>query len=985
MTSVAARPAQRTITAIVQWLLADASFLDERLAGCWVGPGEQVTDRGRDRLVRWRQRLGGPEALARRLAGLGADEPTALRALSGARWIGAPRAPWASLLTAHLAGPTLAQHHWPGAYGWLVGPITERAFAGLADRFRHLDPTGQVIAGALADQVGRAAWWLGPALHHSFADYRARRRHRLDIALLRRSGSHAHELFEDFAAAAGPGGIQVWRQRPVLARLCAQLAADAAATVAETLDKLAADAPTLAAQLNVSRLAPLRRLVTGAGDRHEGGRTVSRIDFADGRSVWFRPRRHDGLALLAGAQRRPWQLAGDHHAWVEHVAGDQPSDLRRYHERAGELLAVLRRHGATDIHRDNLVVTEDGPVVIDAETLAHPVTDFELALARELDDRPLPATALTRSVLRVGLLPSWDCSADGQVLDGAHLSPALPAVSRIGLPRVDRPGTDAEAVVVEPADLGARADLPAADYQPAGWTDAVLAGYDRVGADSPPERPAGLRARLLLRYTRRYLDVLLGALGTAALDAGVDLDVALAGLPPGGEGISPMMRAAEEADLRRLDVPYFEHEPATGAVLHHGRMVGRWRPAAAPAPSAATPSGSDGAVQRALISSALRCGDGAPTLTGGPTVEDVDGQGTRGVEAAMADLSGRLLTDLLDRSVPVADGISWLGFEHRHGRFPRLPVGWSLYDGQAGIAFALAAAATVHSDLAEPAAQALAPLTARALADPAGLCDTLGPGYLHGAAGIVWGLRHAGRLAGDRSTAAPAAAALEEELCRWLLGPAPERFGLDLAAGLAGAVAVLAAPGGGPGRAPERLRRAATRQATRLVVDAAVPAQPGLAHGAAGTALALARSVDHLDRDGQARAVAAVARHRATAATGAGWTWCSGAVGAALAGGTAPSALDVPGLPADAPHHLCCGVVGAAVVGAAPGGAPGTAADSVLSRLRSDARPRYLRPLPPGLHQPGLMQGAAGLALGLLLLAGPPLPNPLTLSAGETR
>jgi hypothetical protein len=55
----------------------------------------------------------------------------------------------------------------------------------------------------------------------------------------------------------------------------------------------------------------------------------------------------------------------------------------------------------------------------------------------------------------------------------------------------------------------------------------------------------------------------------------------------------------------------------------------------------------------------------------------------------------------------------------------------------------------------------------------------------------------------------------------------------------------------------------------------------------------------------------------------------------------------------------------------------------VLNRLRREAVPRYFRSLPAGLHQPGLLQGAAGVALGLLLLDGHDVPNPLTGSAGR--
>lgn len=1004
MTAVAVRPkapaardagARRAgIGTHAQRLLAGASFLTERLASEWVAPAATVTEAGRLRLRRWRERLGGDDALAARLAALGTDERTALRALSGARLLSVPDDSWARLLVAHDgAAPPERCPQWPDVpYAALLGPIAARAWALLGETYSGDDFLApEVVPATLAEQVRRASWWLGPALHRSFAEFRGRHLSRLDVALLGLSPAPD----DTFARRFADDGRTLWRRRPILARLAAQLAADQAAFVARVLRHLRSDTDRLAPLLGGQSPGRLVRLETGLGDRHEGGRSVCRLTFDGGVRLIYRPRRHDGLDLLrrvleqVDAPPLPEQLAVADHAWVSHVdSRSDVDDLAAYHRAAGGLIAALHALRSTDVHRDNIVVTPHGPVVVDAETVAHPVTAFETVLADELRDRPFPAPDVARSVLRTGLLPAWDFTADGKVLDGAHLLPALPSATRITVPMLDAAGTDGEELVLRPASPGPRTDLPAPGYAPAQWAETVAGSFARAGERIREPGPLdGVRLRLLHRYTRRYVDLLLHALRSPGLDHGVDLDVELdalrAGTPgrAGQAGLAGIVDA-ELADLRRLDVPYFEHEPHTGRVLHRGREVGRLERTAETVAGVSTVLARDG--QQALIRSALRAHDCRPELTGG----------------SAADLAGALLHDLTGRAIPLSgNGHTWLGFEYRRERFIRLPVGWSLYDGQAGIALALAAGAAALRDdaLADAALRALRPVSRRVLADPASLCRDLGPGYLHGAAGVVWGLRHSAALLDDPEVAA-AARTLERTLAVGLVHRA-DPAEPDLASGLAGALAVLADPAEGPVRAPAALRLGALRRAATTVLSttdlpttdlpgggADLPA--GVAHGHAGIALGLLRAAAALAPADPALSSAATDRAGAALARalGAGPTgndWCAGRTGIdAVARVRRDGGPVVDRVAAGAPHHLCCGLVGSAVTAVAGAATRDRrrVLGEVLARLADERTPRYLAPLPVGLHQPGLLQGAAGLALGLLLLDGAVLPDPLAVS-----
>ncbi|HYN97716.1 MAG TPA: DUF4135 domain-containing protein, partial [Pilimelia sp.] len=838
-------PAPPALTAGLGALLAEASFVDERLAGDWVTVAPAPTPAGLRLRDRWVDRAGGLDAVCDQYA---TDPDSLAAACSGAILRRPPTAAWAGVLADHLGAPAPPsarapappsapapapgqgqgqgqgqgahagaaderrvprgrgrEDPWEGRpatgpapipYAWLLGPLAERGLAPLAGRL-----PAHLCRELLTAHLRRSAFWLAPALHRDFAHYRDRRRHRLDIALAARSARPPQALYRAYQAQAGPGGEAVWARRPVLARLAAGLAADEAELVGAVLDHLAADAAALATLLGVPRLAALTALTTGLGDRHEGGRSVCRLRFADGRELIYRPRRHDGLDLLrkalAGlpaAPPVPVQLTRGDHTWVGFVAAGAPVDLTAYHAAAGALLAALHDARGTDIHRDNLVRTALGPVVVDAETLHHPFTAFETAYADELADRPLPPSDLVHSVLRLGLLPSWDCTADGAVLDGAHLLPATAAASRIRLPSIVHPGTDAESVQRRQVPLPERLDLPAPGYDPSPYAETVAAAYTDAlgrGRHGPAD---GDRVRLLLRYTRRYVDVLLGVLEGEPLRGGVDLDVALAALPAGGPDVTTPVRAAELADLRRLDVPYFEYVPATGAVLHRGRRVGTSSRTPAPPRRPAT--------QRAVIRGALRARDGRPELTSDPT---------RPVAERAQALAAHLLTDLAGRAVPVTGGVSWFGSAYQHGRFPRLPIGWSLYDGQAGVALALAVGARHLGIAHDVAVAAVTPLLRRLLADPTGLCRRLGPGYLHGAAGVLWAVRRLpdlldGWADGSARVARDAAGALGRALAGYLPG---RDATADLADGCAGALAVLAEP---DAPASDPVARAAVRQ-----------------------------------------------------------------------------------------------------------------------------------------------------------------------------
>jgi lantibiotic modifying enzyme len=158
---------------------------------------------------------------------------------------------------------------------------------------------------------------------------------------------------------------------------------------------------------------PLRvaRIQAGLSDPHDGGRTVTMIQFDGGLRVIYKPRRCDGELLWLEALRWldrngihadfriPKILARKGYFWMEFLRKrdcKNAAQIRSFYFRWGIQAAMAQILGATDLHRDNWVPVGSQPILVDAELMG----DAEMAPENRLSlDRHLPA------VLQTGLLP----------------------------------------------------------------------------------------------------------------------------------------------------------------------------------------------------------------------------------------------------------------------------------------------------------------------------------------------------------------------------------------------------------------------------------------------------------------------------------------------------------------------------------------------------------------------------------------------------
>ncbi|OIK27463.1 type 2 lanthipeptide synthetase LanM family protein [Streptomyces malaysiense] len=980
----------------------------------------------------WRSDYPSPALLRVRLADLGLDEDGlgALLAEEPASLAGRIGKPvWATTVEAALAcapsdPPLPVDGSWSDGFATVLAPFTEMA----ADRLlRAVDRCGPEVPADLKAVRGCFTARLSEALVRL-----ARRTLVLELNVFRvrgrLSGSTPERRFADFVrqASARPGLRALVTEYPVLARLLAQCCDQAVEAWAELLRRLATDRAELVDRL-LAGIDPGRlvRVDPGAGDRHQRGRAVAVLHFEHGARVVFKPRPvtvhghfNDAVrwlnSRLAGLELRTLALLErPGYGWVEYapaVPCTGQAEVGRFYRRLGALLALVHALGATDMHFENLIACADQPVLVDLETLFHPV------LPGPADDDPAQAV-LTASVARTALLPYFMVGEHG-VLDVSGIGGDRDTPLPDEVTGWSAPGTDEMQLVRTVGVFRGSANRPRlrdAEADPAVHRESLVAGF-RAGYDVIADRRSeligrdGLLSRFthdvtraVLRPTRWFASLLDESTHPDVLRDALDRDRLLDVLWRDSAG-DPGRRALVSAELAELwagDVPLVACSPGTtdlalgplaadGLVTESGLAQAERRIAA----MGETDRFDQEWVIRATLATRRR-GSGpsaavAPPARPAGTVPDADR-----LLAAACGIADHILAGAQD------DGrrVNWLGLEPLDGRIWAVrPQGAGLPHGYCGTALFLAQLAdlTGTERYASVARRALAPLPgllASLAGRPADL-PTVGAGFA-GLGGIAYALSRLAALLDDPEIAHWATAAVD--LTAAAAGASPQPGVLDGDAGcLAAMLAVRRATGS------TTAARTARACADRLAAQAPEGlASGGFDKGAAGVGWALLRFA--AAGGGPAHAAAGLAALRTSAArygsAPAGTGWCDGLSGTALAVADSGAAADVPELadlldavvadaavPAAVDHSLCHGEAGvldllltATVAGRARPGAPLPRAAVLLAALD---RFGPLCGTPDAVSSPGLLTGLAGIGHGLLRLGfGSRVPSVLLLQS----
>ncbi|WP_086823702.1 type 2 lanthipeptide synthetase LanM family protein [Allokutzneria sp. NRRL B-24872] len=823
--------------------------------------------------------------------------------------------------------------------------------------------------------------------------------------------------------------LALLREYPVLARDVVTTARHWAEAAIELLGRFAADRADLVTTFFGGIDPGLLTVVdSGAGDVHRRGRSVAMLSFEGGQRLVHKPR---SLAtdvhfqqLLAWCNSKgavhPFRvltvLDKGTHGWVEFVSArgcDTRAEVERFFHRQGAYLALLHCLCATDFHYENIIADGEHPVLVDLEALFHPTGELLSGAAEPRDARA--------SVLATGLLPQ---RRDDEVGDFSGLSSGASGRSSADVATVEDAGTDRMRVVYQSVEIPAGDNVARLGDTAADSSDhieQVVDGFTQMCAvitphrnellaeDGPLAQFGGDEVRCVLRATQTYGSMLIETTHPDLLRDGLARDRFLDNLWTSAAE-NPALNAVfhcERRDLERGDIPVFVAQPGSRDLWcadghrHPGLLgvavldVARERVKSLDASQVRRQTW----IIRASFAT-LALGEGRAQWPERALHERARPACSAELVGAAARVGDHLAHVRLDEA-------SWLGLSLAGERAWSLrELTGELYDGLAGLALFFAYLGHVTGEPRHTA-------TAERVLEAVRASDAPGTGAFDGQAGTVYLLTHLGAL-WRRDDLLDEAEALALRLSE-------RATGFDIINGLAGFLCVLLGLREVRPRVLSAAVRAGDQLASRCTTgfswrDDRDPAPlAGFSHGASGVAHALLRlfRVTRDDRYLHAASQAFDYERSVFSPSEANWpdlravsdlsfmtAWCHGAPGVGLARAHALDVLPTPEVRAeldvavatttanglDLNHSLCHGSLGnlelllhsARVLGD----------NALLERtyriaggvLDDLAENGWACGVPGGVETPGLMNGLAGIGLGLLRLGAPDqVPAVLTL------
>ncbi|WP_328529463.1 DUF4135 domain-containing protein [Nocardioides sp. NBC_00368] len=459
-------------------------------------------------------------------------------------------------------------------------------------------------------------------------------------------------------AAAGPTCDLLTQVFPAAASLFRERVDASIRAIQELLKRFADDSDRL---LALDCHGPISSITVGLGDSHDGARQVAMIETSYGSRVLYKPRSHRADVAWNRLARTLNGLAGGilidtvsvidrgSYGWQEYCpALSSPEFTDERGEQMGAILAVLHRLGSTDMHRDNLVFTTDGPVVLDTETIA------TWPIGRLIPGDP---ETTVDSVLETSAVASWTVDLDGEWTSIAPIHDLV----HVGDPECTETNRRVE-VICDGYRLGS----------------ALLASPAMAASVADI---ASSEARLIIRRTSVYARLLQESVLSQSLRSEHARSSSIAKLEPWPADLDAVVDAIvsdERECLSRGDIPRFVSTPA-GEIRSPRRILGNLtcdepRKVGRPA---------DGIRQAErqirVLSASLR------------PIAEYDASGTS--DTALTEAARRLKDDLLTRIVDVDDRTVAIGGVLDPLKFAAGigPLGHGIYGGRSGVSLALAA------------------------------------------------------------------------------------------------------------------------------------------------------------------------------------------------------------------------------------------------------------------------------------------------------
>lgn len=669
------------------------------------------------------------------------------------------------------------------------------------------------------------------------------------------------------------GYAKLLRDKPILFRLLAMLVEQWHDSYLAFFQRYVADRERIAHLLGQADVnARLCRINWGASDPHNGGYSVFIAEFEDGRRVLYKPKdlgpdRFVGSIMVVLANLGlpeplvvPEAIVCEGYGWTQFIARTPCANEREvasYYRRFGAWLALFHVLSTSDMHMENFIAHGDHPVPVDLEMVLQGLRQPPKSVDDATQAHWLVAHFIEDSVQSVGMLPAYAQGQDGALISMGALEPSVYPVQVF---EWDDANTPRMLLRSATQHIEIATNLPMLEGQPVPvvrFRDNFLAGFDETMHFVARHRDAVLAAveaaahhaltiRKVVRPTRFYYMLLKRLYDHRNMHDAVawslEADFVARLYDWDSDNEEPWKLAgSERRQLHELGIPHFtmqttsniigdRHGPVTRLHVDLGHDVARSRLASL------APATID--IQAGIVRACLQMPhDTQPRAS------------TPGTQHA-ASFARTVQNALLELSFRAPHSLAWLGLNRvDHEVAAQLgPLGHDLYYGSTGIALFLAALAK-DGDL-ETAQQCRNALAATLkLVNSSRLAPlgrALGVGGAVGLGSIVYALAYASDILSDvpisEAADACARAITVEAIC------ADDKF--DLVAGAAGACMALLALHRRTG-APWLVERAilcgdhllAHRSAAHgmWVSSAFTSALTGVAHGAAGMALAFSR------------------------------------------------------------------------------------------------------------------------------------------------
>ena len=514
----------------------------------------------------------------------------------------------------------------------------------------------------------------------------------------------------------GDGMLGFFQQYPVLGRLMATAIDFWVEAIADFLQRLQADIPAIQQTFSPSQshLGKVIDIKPSLSDPHHQGRTVIALTFESGLKLVYKPK---GLgAEVAFTQFLDWCNQQDislpfkvlkicdrsDYGWVEyaeHMPCKDQAAAQRFYQRAGMLLCLLYTLRVTDCHHQNLVANGEHLVLVDMETLMHPVAKLMADFPQITEVEKIVGKQFSDSVVSPGLLPRWDFLENGCIAyqNNAlsrcqnHPSPALTNVPMLdGIP------------------------LAGGDY-----LDEIVWGFEQMyrllisrqdillAEDSPLAALQNVQVRFMFRMTRIYGKILQHIQSPKWLRNGIDRSIEIdhlsrAFLTVNEKPHNWRILSGELKAMEQLDIPYFSAFPGSvQLVLEPRESIAEYFQE----PSYKTVqtqlenlSEADLARQVEIIKGCFYAQGKSVNLQGySITPDPVKSQSHSLVSLTKEQLlqeATRLAEEIQARAIWGSDGsVKWIGFNYIPNAkcFQFEPLGDNLYNGNSGIALFLAA------------------------------------------------------------------------------------------------------------------------------------------------------------------------------------------------------------------------------------------------------------------------------------------------------